>query len=544
MRWLSCCALAALILMFSQADAQEPVKIVVTSELVRQNFRGVGFHGQLFFDSATPEYRDQVLAKRWRELNPAFARVFHRWARGDKAARDPEALDTLARELVFMKEYADTEVYLTTSSIKPTAPGKERRAYAQSLADELEYLFQKGATNLRFYGSSNELTMRSWGDLNQDLPTYKDCHQNLYDEFRKRSLPVKLLATDASPVRYWNSIQWAVENMDSITDVYGGHHYATRQPADDPEFYGWFLERCTWAVGLAKSKGKDFILGEFGPGQYQAARWGKRWDTPEAFGTPMEAQAGLQTAEAALAAVNAGAYAMGYWTFTDYPDRPGQGINQWGLFKSLAQGAVTRTPYYCYGLLTKFFRGPANVYRVSSSAGSVRTAAVQRQFDKAWSIAVINRDTHPVAVAVTLAANPGKPFRRYVYDTAHVPVTEDGDLQEPSGSLAAEAGELNDTLPSNSMVIYTTAYDENPPAPVQGLEVGPGGSAPGMPSDAKRLTWKPNAETDLCYYRIYHNNVRIGSTVTMEYIVAGPDRYKAGPYRVVAVDTSGNSSGP
>jgi hypothetical protein len=78
----------------------------------------------------------------------------------------------------------------------------------------------------------------------------------------------------------------------------------------------------------------------------------------------MEAQAGLQTAEAAIAAINAGAYAMGYWTFTDYPDRQGQGINQWGLFKSMSAGAVTRAPYYCYGLLTKFLRGPARVYRV------------------------------------------------------------------------------------------------------------------------------------------------------------------------------------
>ena len=54
---------------------------------------------------------------------------------------------------------------------------------------------------------------------------------------------MKLLATDASPVSYWNSLQWAADNMDDITDVYGGHHYATRQPADDLEFYSWFLER-------------------------------------------------------------------------------------------------------------------------------------------------------------------------------------------------------------------------------------------------------------------------------------------------------------
>jgi len=35
---------------------QAPVKIVVSNDVVREQFRGVGFHGQLFLDSATPEY--------------------------------------------------------------------------------------------------------------------------------------------------------------------------------------------------------------------------------------------------------------------------------------------------------------------------------------------------------------------------------------------------------------------------------------------------------------------------------------------------------
>lgn len=528
-------------LCLSAAFAQAPARITVSSDVVRQHFRGVGFHGQLFRESAPPEYWDQVIAKRWRELDPGFARVFHQWARGSKGVRDAAALDALADELIAMKQWTDTEVYLTTVTPKVAAPGEERAQYARAVADELEYLLKKGATNLKYYGSSNELSLRAWGDLNRDLPTYRDYHQHLYDEFHKRNLPVKLLATDASPVSYWNSLQWAADNMDNITDIYGGHHYATKQPADDLDFYGWFLERCTWAVNLARSKGKDFILGEFGPGQYQELRWGRRWDTPEAFGTPMEAQAGLQTAEAALAAINAGAYAMGYWTFTDYPDRPGQGINQWGLFKSMAAGAVTRAPYYCYGLLTKYFRGPATVYKVSAQ-GKLRAAAVHREFDNAFSIAVVSRETHPAAVAIALPANPGKAFRRYVYDTAHVPVTEDGDLQAPSGKVEAQDNELNDTVPANSMVVYTTAYDEDAPAAVQGLEVRAITREDGRPTDAKRLTWKANTERDFCYYRVYHSNVRIGSTVATEYVVAGPDRWRSGPYRVTAVDTSGNES--
>jgi ribonuclease HI len=105
------------------AFGQAPVKIAVTSDIVRENFRGVGFHGRLFLDSSTREYSDQVIAKRWRELNPGFARVFHNWARGQRGVRDEQALDFLAREIVFMKENVGTEVYLTTSSPKDVTPG-------------------------------------------------------------------------------------------------------------------------------------------------------------------------------------------------------------------------------------------------------------------------------------------------------------------------------------------------------------------------------------------------------------------------------------
>ena len=78
-----------------------------------------------------------------------------------------------------------------------------------------------------------------------------------------------------------------------------------------------------------------------------------------------------------------------------------------------------------------------------------------------WSIAVINRNKQSTAVSIALPKNPGKPFRKYVYDTAHVPVTEDGDLQEPAGKLG-QAAPLADTLPPESLVVYTTAYQDRP----------------------------------------------------------------------------------
>jgi hypothetical protein len=528
------------------AGAQTPIEITVSSNLVRSNFRGVGFHAELFLDRITSEYFDQVIAKRWRELNPAFARVLHHWGPGKAAVRDEKALQVLARELLFMKEATDTEIYLTTGAMKATAPGDERKAYASAVADELSYLLGKGATNIKYYGSTNELSLHEWADLRNDLPTYRDYHRLIFEELKQRNIPVKLLATDASPVMFWNTLQWAADNMDDVTGVYGAHHYANNLLPGDLDFYGWFKTQCSWAVELAKAKNKDFILGEFGPGQYLELRWGIRWDTPEFYGTPQEPQAGLQVGEATLAAINAGAYAMAYWTFADFPDDPrSRSINQWGLFKSLANGGAVRAPYYCYGLLSKYLRGPASVHEVTTANDKLRVAAVEREADGSWSLAVINRDSQDAPLSIKFPKTPGKPFRKFVYDPANVPVTEDGDLQSPVGKVAMLDGSLSDTVKANSMAVYTTAYDDDPPAPVQGLEVkevGATSSVKGMPGDAKRLTWRPNKEIDLCYYRIYHGGVRIASTVSTEFVDAGPTRSRPGEYTVVAVDTSGNAS--
>ena len=121
-------------------------------------------------------------------------------------------------------------------------------------------------------------------------------------------------------------------------------------------------------------------------------------------------------------------------------------------------------PYYAYGLLTKFFHGPAAVHQVESGDPLVRAAAVRHEYDRD----MVDRHDQPqpqsTAVFDCVAKDPGKSFRKYVYDPAHVPVTDDGDLQEPAGKVAASGLRLADTVPAESLVVYTTAYQDQPPA--------------------------------------------------------------------------------
>ncbi len=516
------------------ADAQAPVTVTVTPRLVRQHFGGPGFHAEMFLDTATPQFYDQVLSKRWKEMNPRFARIMLHRAR----STDADPLQRLAQQINFLKNATGTEVYLT-GGLEEAPEGEARKQWADHLAGELETLLQSGATNIKWHCITNELSLHGWASMRRDLPTFHAYEQALYDAIESRHLPIKILATDASPITNWNTIQWAAENMDGIVGVYGGHHYLNDYAPDDPAAYNWFMEKCAWAVGIAKSKGKDFILGEFGPRQYQQLRWGARWDVAYAYGTPAEPMAGLQLAEAATAAINAGVYAMGYWTFVDYPDQDGgsRGVNHWGLFRWMSAGATPRAPYYSYSLMTRFFRGPASVYRVETGDPLVRAAAIRNEETGAWSIAVINREPRAVSLSIALAAEPDKAFRKYVYDTAHVPVTEDGDLQGPSGKIAAAGRGFSDTVAPESLAVYTTAYHDGAPASVRGLTATQQG-------DATALRWEPSPEKDICYYRIYQNNVRIGSSTKPEFVDAGPTRHQPGDYTVIAVDQSGNASQP
>ncbi len=521
------------------AESSSPIPITVTTKVIHDHFAGVGFHADFSLPWSTPEHFDQILAKRWRELQPSFARVSHWWMNDQPGVRDPKMLQDLARQLVFMKQSADTEIYLTTMGLGPVRHGEARVEYVRAVIDDLEYLWNRGATNIRQFCVTNELSSADWADLRKDLPTFRDYHQLIFDELHKRQLPIRLLATDASPIVYWNTLEWAASNMDDITGVYGGHHYANDHGVEDLGFYGWFKDRCAWGSGIARGKGKDFILGEFGPAQYLQRRFGLRWDTCLYYGTPQEAPAGLQLAEAALAAINGGVYAMGYWTFTDFPDRPEwQAINQWGLFKWLTQGSEPRAPYYAYGLLTKFFRGPATVFQSGTPQVNLRVAALERHGDKAWSIAIVNRSERETRVSIALPAGaPTAAFRKYVYDARKPPKTVDGDLQEPGGKITPSNRQLVDVVGGLTLTVYTTSYDEEPPAAVRGLEIS------NLP-DGRLLKWMANAEPDFGYYRIYHDGIRIGSTVATRYADEGPTRRRPGKYTVVAVDLSGNTSQP
>jgi hypothetical protein len=516
----------------------------ITGNIVNERFGGVGFDVFDHMHNASRWHYEQIFAKRWRELNPSFARV------PDDCSWDFKKIDKVSWFLDVLKE-TNTEIYITTFRNNCLKKNRNEKEYVKHEVDNLEYLKKiKGFDNIKYYCMANELSLDEWASMSTDLDFFKKIQGMLYEEIKNRNLDIKLLASDASPFEYWHTIKWSSENMDSITGIYGGHHYINNYDLFDNTFYSFFLNKIKWGVELARSKNKRFIVGEFGAKQNSNIIDSVMHDANMYNQAPLEKYMGIQVSEAILAIINAGVYSCGYWTFSDFPfPANGHRTNKWGLYHWEIDNYTTKPSYYCLGLLTKFFRGPSEAYSVISSDTLMRMAAVKNLETGSRSIAVINRNDEPRILDLKMKPADGdKPFRKYLYDPENVPFNYFGDLQTYSEKISLQNGSFRDTIPPQSLAVYTTAYDDDAPAAVTGLkwEIRKIDDR-----DRAVLSWDPNMEKDLCYYRIYRSEKadveicprrQIASTISDQYIDISVHDMPKYFYHVIAVDQSGNSS--
>ena len=528
----------------NEGSLNESTQIRVSESVVNERFGGVGFHVFYHTHNAPRWHYEEVFAKRWRELDPSFVRI------NDNQSWDTDRLDKISEYLEVMKD-TDTEMYFTSWGVNTLNDYTNEADYVNKEVDNLLYMKgEKGFDKLNYFCMTNELSVEKWASLVTDLDRFKRVQTIFFDEFQNRDLDIKLLATDASPFSNWPTIEWAANNMDDITGVYGGHHYINSYDLFDLSFYNFFYEKMKWGADLAKSKNKKFIVGEFGSKQNSNVLDSVKHDANIYNNRPLETYYGIQVAEAVIAMINAGVYGCNYWTFSDFPTSyNSKYINKWGIFRWEIDNTTTKPSYYCIGLLTKFFRGPSTVFEAKPADPLLRTAAIQNQEDGSISIAVVNRHETSQAIQLHLdIGSAGLEFRKYEYNPEDVPFNYFGDLQQHSGKIKLKNQEISDVVLPNSLTVYTTRFDETPPEAVKGLKVA---QIKLEDRDRVSLSWQANPEDDVIYYRIYRSEIpdveiserkQIATTINAEYIdrtVHGLPTYY---YQVVAVDKSGNSS--
>lgn len=533
-------------------------KITVTRSKYPQIFGGIGFHNAeaLIYPITEKEHFNQILCKCYREIAPGFMRTFGGY---DDWSKD--SMDAFYEYYCKMQKVTDTPIYLAAARGKLHFSEEEMEQYCERVADNLQYLKQeKGMKHLRYYCFSNEMSQVTWGALLKNLPLFKKYHEMLYRAFQNRGLDIGLLATDASGYDGWKTIEWAIQNMNAITEDYCGHVYERDYAPDNLEFYDFFYNKCNEMVKKTVAvDGKRFILGEIGIQKgYMTLGNGVVVDACRYFEDPKEcAESGLLMAEMAFSAINAGVFALAFWSYADLPDpfscayseKEGYAkewgkcekyiaggttdvrYNKWGILRWEDDGDYSpREVYWCLAPMIKLFKRNSKVLTINTEDDLLRACGIMNR-DGSVSIGIVNRHTEPCEITLDSTLF-NKNIRVYEYDCKNVPVNAFADIQDFS---VLDNKNPVITLKASSVTFFTTDYEEKLKPVV----------AKGVRKKKGTLIWQEISDENHCYYRVYADEKKgfvpsaenqIASTVATELPITNQKLH----YKVLSVDIWGN----
>ena len=498
-------------------------------------FGGLGFHNSeaLFYRLMEKEHFDQKIAKCYREIQPGIMRCF---AGYDDWSKD--SMDTFADYYEKMQKVTDTPIYLAAAMGKQHFSDEERWEYAKDVAKNLDYLInERNVKQIRYYCYSNEFSCGVHGVLKNDLPLFKKYHEYLFKAFQQRKLNVGLLATDATGVEWWHTLDYAIKEMTPITEDMCVHLYVTQYDIYSLDFYDWFFKVCREhvmkCIRCNGAAGKRLILGEFGvksvsteddPANSSYYFYpGVIKDVTNFNYTGQGAYAALMYAEGAIAAINAGILSVVYWTFSDYPDpyvchyaENDEYAKEWGKCEKFISGTQDtkynkcglmkweddgdysmHDMYWCIGLLTRYMKRNSKVLDIKNDDNMLRMTALLHK-DGNVSVAIVNRAKEKKQINLNLAikhAEDLKPFKVYEYDSNNVPRNEFGDLQDCTTTISLDENlNLSYELLPESLTIFTTDYADREDVFAQKVKLS---------ADKKTLSWAPVTDKLHCYYRVY-----------------------------------------
>lgn len=538
------------------------IKIKITKSEFAHTFGGAGFHNNdaTMYHIIGEEHFNQYICKCYRELSPGFMRTFSGFSDWTK-----EAMDEFADYYEKMQKWTDTPMYLTPGMGKIHFSDEEIKQYCEDVAERLDYLYnEKKVKHIRYYCFSNEMSCVMWGTLLKDLPLFKKYHEGLYSAFQKRKLPIGLLATDASEYKNWSTVDWAIENMASISEDFCVHIYEREHDIYDTEFYDFFADKCKAVVDKSiRCFGKRLILGEIGiqknAGQLTFNK-GTVVDTNRYFADRHEqAYCGLMLTEMAFAAINSGVFALAYWSYVDHPDpyscayssgddeyarKWGEAerffsttvdskYNKWGFLKwdDENEDYGPRAHYWCIGLLTKFFKRNSKVLDIDIPDKNVRACGIMNR-DRTVTIGIVNRNKTETEISFDTNLF-GKDIRVYEYDPYNVPYNKFADMQDFSTTIGKENPTY--TLKPESVTYFTTDYivkEQSVYAEVVSFADG-------------EVCWNAVEDKSHCYYRVFTSaeedfvpskENQIASTVGTTLKTDEAKKY----VKVLSVDKSGN----
>lgn len=537
--------------------------IKLTKPMRRWLFGGIGFHNSeaTMLPLMSEQFRDERVYKSFREISPTFARVFAGYADWTR-----EAMDRFADYYDATFRRAGTLLYVVPGRMPIMDASFDIENYAERTASNLEYLIkERGCTKIRYFCVTNELSVgNTYAYLSRDLELFKKLHEALFSAFRRHGLDVGLMATDCAGEENYHQIDWAMEHMDEITDTYCTHLYMQKHAPGSLDIYPEVLSTLTGMAEKALTKEKRYMLGEYGimPAVREMPRAPMIDDTSyAAFDPSTEADHAISLCEMALAVVNSGTLAGTSWTMFDYPDPmlrengdseqekarydvarfSGHGVsiryNKHGLVRwcDEQKDDSSRAALYTMGYTAKLFKKGTRVMKCEVVDDELVRCAAVTGTDGSLSIAIVNWGDKDKEITLDIEHTVHQPLRVYEYATDHIPYNKFNDLQPCSTLLEQKGSEVRVTVKPRSVTFLTTDYTDRVPSTVRGLK-----------RRGDQLTWKPCADAEHCYYRVYASTDKnftpcydnqIASTVAEHVRI---DKNQKLYYKVASVDQSGN----
>ncbi len=510
---------------------------------------GFGFHNSeaTMTPIMSDEFRDQRVLKTFREISPTYSRLFAGYADWTK-----EAMDRFADYYDATFRLAGTTLYLVPGRMPTITEDFDPDVYAEAVAVRLEYLVkERKCTKIRYYTAANELSVGSnycWFRNHWEL--YVKVMKALHRAFRRHGLDIGLMASDASGEGNFETIDWAIRDLNDQTEVYCWHKYAAYRP----ELYDELYTGLTNYVRRCLAKEKRLSLGEWGASAKKD--WVGKMVNDGGTGFNYEGDAAnlgaMARAEIGLCAMNAGCISAASWTFCDYPDPllredgdtaeekarydvarfSGHGVdvryNKNGLFRWCddEHDYSSYPDLYTMGYLVKLFRKGARMLPWTSDDDTLRAGGVTNP-DGSASFAVINWGESK-QITLEIPHPLRKPLRIYEYDSAHPPYNAFNDLQPAKGTVVAKDGKVSVSVPARSMTFLTTDYENHVPAAVTKIRIVNG-----------RLGWAANEEPEHRYYRVYKDGKQIASTMATSLGVSDATSEDAPRFSVRSVDKWG-----
>jgi len=189
------------------------------------------------------------------------------------------------------------------------------------------------------------------------------------------------------------------------------------------------------------------------------------WLSEFAFGGDDRYDHGLFITDALIGNANAGAYAIGAWRLSDQHlpdnlrtadgrDKFNTGLHEWGIWRWIPWMQRPRDVYWAASLMTRYIPRWSAIHKPQIE-GDLKATCFKKDDD--YTLVVLNSASAARQITVDFREGVGRAFYRHLYSPETLPQGP-YDTIIPSDRTFAD-GRITDTLPPQSMALYTTIAD-------------------------------------------------------------------------------------